>query len=598
MEEDKKQIIWDLTSLLSGDNDPKIEEEKKLIEQEAYGFINKWKDRDDYLQEPSILKEALDESEKMSRNYGDVGFYFWLRTSQDQNNPELKAKENKLHDFYQKIANDMRFFGMRVAKIPESEQGKFLEYEGLNEYKHYLETSFTEAKYLLSEKEENILSLESKAGFSNWVDMVESFLSKEEGEIISENSEREIKPLAEIMSLLSSQSKETRDSASEVLNKILKKHSDVAEHEINSILHSKKVDDDLRGIERPDLERHISDDIDSEVVDALIDSVSSRFDTAKKFYQLKAKLMGVDKLKYHERNVPYGNIDKKYSYEDASNLVLKVFKKLDKQFFDIYDGFIKKSQIDVYPRKNKRDGAFCAGNLITQPTYILLNHADKLHDVLTIAHEAGHGINSELMKEKQNALNFGTPMATAEVASTFMEDFVLEDILEGADDELRLAIMVDKLNGDISTIFRQIACYQFEQELHKDFREKGYLSKEDIGKIFQKNMSAYMGDFVEQSEGSENWWIYWGHIRSFFYVYSYASGLLISKSMQNSVKEDPKFIEEVKEFLSAGLSDSPKNIFKKLGIDITDKIFWKKGLDEVDALLNETETLAKKLGKI
>ena len=529
MEEDKKQIIWDLTSLLSGDNDPKIEEEKKLIEQEAYGFINKWKDRDDYLQEPSILKEALDESEKMSRNYGDVGFYFWLRTSQDQNNPELKAKENKLHDFYQKIANDMRFFGMRVAKIPESEQGKFLEYEGLNEYKHYLETSFTEAKYLLSEKEENILSLESKAGFSNWVDMVESFLSKEEGEIISENSEREIKPLAEIMSLLSSQSKETRDSASEVLNKILKKHSDVAEHEINSILHSKKVDDDLRGIERPDLERHISDDIDSEVVDALIDSVSSRFDTAKKFYQLKAKLMGVDKLKYHERNVPYGNIDKKYSYEDASNLVLKVFKKLDKQFFDIYDGFIKKSQIDVYPRKNKRDGAFCAGNLITQPTYILLNHADKLHDVLTIAHEAGHGINSELMKEKQNALNFGTPMATAEVASTFMEDFVLEDILEGADDELRLAIMVDKLNGDISTIFRQIACYQFEQELHKDFREKGYLSKEDIGKIFQKNMSAYMGDFVEQSEGSENWWIYWGHIRSFFYVYSYASGLLISK---------------------------------------------------------------------
>ncbi|OGD67658.1 hypothetical protein A2442_03740 [Candidatus Campbellbacteria bacterium RIFOXYC2_FULL_35_25] len=598
MEEDKKQIIWDLTSLLSGDNDPKIEEEKKLIEQEAYGFINKWKDRDDYLQEPSILKEALDESEKMSRNYGDVGFYFWLRTSQDQNNPELKAKENKLHDFYQKIANDMRFFGMRVAKIPESEQGKFLEYEGLNEYKHYLETSFTEAKYLLSEKEENILSLESKAGFSNWVDMVESFLSKEEGEIISENSEREIKPLAEIMSLLSSQSKETRDSASEVLNKILKKHSDVAEHEINSILHSKKVDDDLRGIERPDLERHISDDIDSEVVDALIDSVSSRFDTAKKFYQLKAKLMGVDKLKYHERNVPYGNIDKKYSYEDASNLVLKVFKKLDKQFFDIYDGFIKKSQIDVYPRKNKRDGAFCAGNLITQPTYILLNHADKLHDVLTIAHEAGHGINSELMKEKQNALNFGTPMATAEVASTFMEDFVLEDILEGADDELRLAIMVDKLNGDISTIFRQIACYQFEQELHKDFREKGYLSKEDIGKIFQKNMSAYMGDFVEQSEGSENWWIYWGHIRSFFYVYSYASGLLISKSMQNSVKEDPKFIEEVKEFLSAGLSDSPKNIFKKLGIDITDKNFWKKGLDEVDALLNETETLAKKLGKI
>jgi oligoendopeptidase F len=235
---------------------------------------------------------------------------------------------------------------------------------------------------------------------------------------------------------------------------------------------------------------------------------------------------------------------------------------------------------------------------MTQPTYILLNHSGKLHDVLTIAHELGHGINNELIREKQHALDFGTPTSTAEVASTFMEDFVLEEILHEANDELRLAIMMQKLNDDVSSIFRQVACYRFEQELHAQFRKSGYLSKKDIGKLFQKHMAAYMGPAVEQSPGSENWWVYWNHIRYFFYVYSYASGLLISKSLQNSVKQDPAFVIKVKEFLAAGLSDSPKNIFSKLGIDIADKQFWDRGLDEVEKLLKETTVLAEKLGKI
>jgi oligoendopeptidase F len=179
-----------------------------------------------------------------------------------------------------------------------------------------------------------------------------------------------------------------------------------------------------------------------------------------------------------------------------------------------------------------------------------------------------------------------------------MEDFVLEDILQEADDELRFAIMMAKLNDDVSSIFRQVACYRFEQELHSEFRRAGYLSKEEIGSLFQKHMAAYMGHAVEQSPGSENWWVYWHHIRYFFYVYSYASGLLISKSLQNTVKKDPAFIGQVMEFLSAGSSDSPKNIFGRLGIDISDGTFWDKGLDEVENLLNETARLAAKLGKI
>jgi len=151
---------------------------------------------------------------------------------------------------------------------------------------------------------------------------------------------------------------------------------------------------------------------------------------------------------------------------------------------------------------------------------------------------------------------------------------------------------MEKLNDDISSIFRQVACYKFEQDLHKSYREKNYLTKEEIGALFTKHMSAYMGDAVEQSPGSQNWWVYWSHIRSFFYVYSYASGQLISKALQNMVRQDKTAIEKVKKFLSAGLSKSPKELFLDMGIDITDRNFWNKGLGEVEQLLSQAESLA------
>ncbi len=596
-----KQIIWNLKYLFDSDNDPEIKKTRKIVEKKSYAFINKWKDRKDYLKNPAILKRALDEYEQWKRDYdsdGNEGYYFWLRTSQDQNDPDLKAKFNKIEHFSKKIENDIQFFHLRIAKTPERLQKKFLGYTGLKCYRHFLERIFAQSKYLLSEPEEKILNLKTPSSYSNWVKMTSSFLSKEEKKIILEDGTKDIKTFSEIVSHMNSKHKKVRDTAAKAFNNILEKHVDVAEEEINSILANKKVDDDLRQIPRPDLTRHISDDIDSEIVDTLIKTVSDRFDISARYYGLKARLLNAKQLKYHERNAEYGNINKKYPYNEALKIILQVFKNLDRQFADILNRFIQNGQFDVYPRKGKTSGAFCAYHLISQPTYILLNHTNRLNDVLTLAHELGHGINNELIREKQNALNFGTPTSTAEVASTFMEDFVLQEILKKADDELRLSIMMMRLNGEVSTIFRQVACYKFEQELHQNFRQKGYLSKDAIGKLFQKHMASYMGDAVEQSPGSENWWVYWGHIRSFFYVYSYASGLLISKSFQKSVKENPGFTEKVKEFLSAGLSDSPKNIFRNLGIDITDKRFWNRGLDEIETLLQDTTELAEYLGKL
>lgn len=602
-----KKTDWDLSPLLKSDDDPSIKERRDRTEKSTKKFVSKWKNNKDYLENPSKLREALDDFESLVHDtFGsnedgkgnNESYYFWLRTQQNLNDPSIKAKNSQAEEFANKLSHELIFFEQSIGKTPEKEQKKFLESKELQKYHHYLERLFEYSKHQLSEEGEKIMNLKQAVAHDNWTKMVSGFISKEEREVLNKEEKKEKKNFEQLLGLMNNQNKKIRDESAKAFNDILLKNSEIAEAELNSILANKKINDELRKFGQADEARLLGDDVKGEVVEALLDAVSNKFSVAKKYYELKSKLMKVKKLEYHERNVPYGKISKKYSYEDSVNLVYEVFSELDKKFADIFKMFVENNQIDVYPKKGKRGGAFCVYWLITHPVYIMLNHNDEIGDVRTLAHELGHGINNELVKEKQHALYFGTPLSTAEVASTFMEDFVTDKLMQEADDELRLALMMQKLNNDVSTIFRQIALYLFEREMHSAFREKGYLTKEEIGKIFQKHMSSYMGDFVEQSKGSENWWVYWSHIRNFFYVYSYASGLLISKALQNNVKHDKKYIEKVKYFLSAGTSESPEKIFKNAGIDITKKEFWENGLKEVENLLNETEKLAKKLGKI
>ncbi|MBI2310777.1 M3 family oligoendopeptidase [Candidatus Collierbacteria bacterium] len=595
------KYVWNLGLIFANDNDVAMKTTRKQVEEVAYRFINKWKDRNDYLQKPAVLKEALDEYEEWMRTLGIYDaeiYYFSLRTYLDQLDPKLKGRYNQILEKWIKFDNDSQFFRLRIAKTPSSLQAKFLKYPGLVSYKHFLEMLFGEAKYQLTEPEEKILTLKHQTSHANWVKMVDSLLSKEEREVTEEDGKKVKMGFADLYSLLYRQNKAVRDGAAVAINEVLAKYVDVAEQEMNSILANKKINDELRSFPRPDSARHLTDDVNSGVVDIMLEVVSSRFSLSSRWYKLKAKLLGLSKFDYHERLVQYGTFTKSYSIDETIGIISKTFHKLDPEFGQIFDGFVDSRQIDVFPTKGKKDGAFCTAGSLRLPTYILLNHTNILGDVRTLAHEAGHGINDELMRASQNALNFGSPLSTAEVASTFMEDFIWEELMAETDDELRLAIMAKKLDDDIGTIFRQVACYRFEQELHWTFRKKGYVGKKEIGKLFQKHMGAYLGPTVKFSEGSENWWIYWGHIRSFFYVYSYASGLLISKSLQAAVKKNPGFVKKVKEFLAAGSSDSPRNIFLKLGIDITDGGFWERGLLETERLLIETETLAKKLGKI
>ncbi len=592
---------WNLSLLLKSENPDEVEKIKKQIEILYKKFIDKWKKDQSFLKNPEKLKEALDEYEKINRFYGSGGpilYYYKLKYYKDQNNSKIRAELNKIKDFVRKLEQEMMFFTLNLSKIPEEKQKEFLNYKPLAEYHHLLKKLFESGKHTLSESEEKILMLKYQTSYDNWVKLTSSLLSKEERLVTDESGKKSLKNMPELTNLTRSHNNKVRREANEAINDILKKYEDIAEAEINSILLDKKYDDELRKYNRPDAERHLSDDIKSDTVDTLIKTVSDNFHISKKYYNFKKRLLKLKSPDYGDRNVDYisGKNPKHYSYEQSVKVISEVLKKLDKEFLEIFEGFVKNGHIDVYPKKGKRDGACCTGNLIEHPTYILLNYTNKLQDLTTLAHEFGHGLNNELIKKRQNSLNYGTPLSTAEVASTFIEEFVTQKILETSTEEQKFELMLSKLADYITTILRQIACYKFEQELHEEFRKKSYLSKEEIGSIFKKNMQAYLGE--EFSRNSENWWIAWPHIRDFFYVYSYANGLLISKSLASEVKRNPQFIIKVKEFLSAGLSESPEDIFKKLGININDKAFWQKGLNEISQLLDETEKLAKKLGKI
>ncbi len=584
---------WNLASLYSGDDDPKIETDISLAKEKTIEFITKWKDRSDYLENPEVLFEALTEYELWSRKYGVsglVGYYFGLRNSQNESNTDIKAKLNKLNEKDMELVNQVQFFTLNISKIDESIQHKFLDFEKLVPYKHYLEALFIAGKHTLSDSEEKIINLLSKTSYGNWVQMTSEFLSTEESEVLQEE-----KNFQELLSLVSDENPDKRAIAAEKLEIIFKKHLSAAEHEMNSILEYKKVSDKMRGFSRPDESRHQEDDVDTVMVDELISAVSAQFEMPKRYYDFKAKMLGLEKLKYYERSVPYRKVDGDFNYEESVKIVDRVLTELDEDFGNIYKDFVKKGAFDVFPRKGKTGGAYCASAGIESPTFILLNHTDKLNDVLTIAHEVGHGINYELIKKHQNNLSSDVSTATTEVASTFMEDFILQDLLKNMSDEERLKLMMQKLDSDIATIFRQTAFYNFEYELHTSYREKGYLPKEFISDMFAKHMASYMGI---HSEGSANWWIYVSHFRAFFYVYSYVSGLLISKALQKKVAEDKKFIDDVKLFLSAGTTLSPVDIFKRVGVDITQREFWNAGLTEISNFLDETESLAKKLGKV
>jgi len=596
----KLQTQWDLSQLGSGINDNEFKIERELMEKKYKAFARKWKKDKSFLTDEKNLKKALHEYEILSGLGTKELTYIYLMRQVDSSNIDLQKAEKKAEEFFQNLAKEIRFFILEIGVIEAKKQKQFLNSSLLKNYKHFLENTFDQSKYRLSEKEEHILSVKSGVSHGNWQSMLEQFISKETRQVLVPENKKVIKKeqsFAEIQSLIHHKNKRIRDMAATAMHEIVNNNVDIAEKEFNSILENKKINDDLRGYERADHSRILSDDVTFDIVDTMTEVVTDNFKLAKDYYKLKAQLMKVNKLDYHERNVPSGEIKESFNYEKSIELVDQAMTGIDAEFHDIYRDMVDGGRVDVFPAQGKRGGAFCMYWGHADPVYVMLNYTDRVTDVTTLAHEMGHAIHGTLTK-KESPINYDTPMFVAEIASNFCEEYVFDLISEKLSDKERLVLNMEKIGSFVSSVQRQVAAYNFEQELHNEFRKEGYLSKEQIGKLFTKHMKSYMGPSVSQDPGSENWWVYWNHFRSPFYVYTYASGLLLANAMRAKVAENPEYIDSVKKFFSTGTSTSPKELFDSIDIDITDPQFWQSGIDEIKELLKETKKLAKKIGKI
>jgi oligoendopeptidase F len=281
-------------------------------------------------------------------------------------------------------------------------------------------------------------------------------------------------------------------------------------------------------------------------------------------------------------------VKKKYDFNQAQEIVKGTLKKLHPSFEEIFESMLDQRQIDIYPRKNKSGGAFCSSS-INNPTFVLLNHTDDFNSVTTLAHEMGHAIHSELSKT-QPVLYQSYSTSIAETASTFFEQFVFERLVEDFSKEERAVALHNKIQDDVNTIFRQVALFNFELELHQIISKDGYLDNQGIGELLNKHMQSYLGPTVSLNELDGNFYILWSHIRSFFYTYTYAFGHLVSKAMATQVKQNPDTIEKVVEFLSAGGNAKPKDILSKVGINVSQKEFFDQG---IKTIANDLDCLEK-----
>lgn len=580
---------WNLGLLYRSPEDPKIEKDMRILENAHEVFEKKYKGRDTYLRSESALFAALTEYERLVTVAGTAKplVYFYLLKDIDSENSKAQAALSALSQRLTAAGNRIIFFTLAIGKIPEKKQKVFLKSKKLAPYRQMLKRVFETAKYQKSEAEEKILSLKSLPAHEMWVEGFGKVLSKQ---IV--RFKKEELPFAEAVNRVQTLPVTDRRKLSDTIMEKLRTISDFAESEINAVYVDKKINDELRGFTKPYSNTLLADDTSEKMVMNLVDTVSKNFTISHRFYALKAKLLKLDRLEYADRSAPIGKTRKEIPFEEGLDTVRTAFGRLDGPYQSILDTYLKNGQIDVFPHKGKTGGAYCWGNL-NAPTFVLLNHIPDLNSIMTLAHEMGHAIHTELSKN-QPILYRSYSTAVAEVASTLFENFAYDELFEKLSVKEKTVMLHDKINGDISTIFRQVACFNFELELHSIIREKGAASREEIAALMNKHMGAYMGPAMKLKENDGYYYVAWSHIRRFFYVYSYAYGQLISKALYRMYKKDPSNLKKIEQFLKAGSSKSPEDIFKDLGIDTSKPDIFIEGLKAIEDDIHLLKKLTSK----
>lgn len=585
----KEKNVWDLTLLYKSINDPRIERDINFIDNCITDFAKKYHtDNLEFINSKDTILFALGDYNDLLDKLERIKIYTYFHSIHDINlsDNKIKAKKNKVFEQLNDIDRKLIFFKDAISKIKSPIQEEIMKDLAFGDFHYFLKRIF-ENKHRLTPAEENIMSLKRLPAHGMWVDMAKKAYSttmlKWKGKMIDINEAHQI--LTKMTNI------GQREKLALERYKALEKVGDFAEAELNAIVTNKKINDKLRNFANPYDATVLDYENETKTIENLVETVTKAYKISHKFYKLKAKLLGQKKLNYWDRSIDIGKINKKFTFSESVKKLNEIFSTIDPKFSKLLNEYVQNGQIDVYSRKNKQGGAYCRSGYV-EPTYILLNHNDKYYAFCTLAHEMGHAIHSYLSRV-QKPLYSGYSMALAETASTFFENYSRDFVEKDFSPKEKLIVLHDRISGYIATIMRQIACFKFELDLHNTIRQKGYLSKEEIGDLHIKNMSQYMGPSVKFAKETRYGYVDWLHIRRFFYVYSYAFGLLVSKALLRKYKEDKNYWSKIEQLFSSGCKDSPENLLAEIGLDIRGDEVWKEGLKAIEEDVDLFEKLVK-----
>ena len=605
-------VSWDLEPLVNGRGPAGVDELLDEADRRTADFAQRYRGALAQI-DAEGLRAAMSELAEIQDAIGRAGSYAQLAFSTDTADPARGALMQRVEERSTAIGTQLLFFELEWAALDDARAEELLAGDGLEFCRHHLRSARRYRPHLLSEPEERVMAEKSLAASSAWQRLFEEHTSALEvalparaagagaaaaGEPDAGEAEPTTVALDVALSRLASPDRDVRREAAAAVTDALAPGLRTRAFIFNTLLAEKNVDDRLRSYPHWLASRNLANEASDESVQALVEAVRNRYELPRRWYRLKAQLLGIDKLADYDRAAPIATEEVEIGWPQAREMVLDAYNAFSPQLGATAERFFSERRIDVPPRPGKRGGAFCAYTVPSAAPYVLLNYTSRSRDVLTLAHELGHGVHAALAAP-QGVYHQGTPLTLAETASVFGEALVFGRLLEQTPTaDARLSLLAEDLEGSIATVFRQIAMNRFEDLAHTARRQEGELAPERFGELWQESQLELFGDAVTISDGYRSWWSYIPHfINVPGYVYAYAYGQLLALSVyQRYLERGAEFVPSYLELLSAGGSRSPEELGRIVDIDLADPGFWDAGLDLVEQRLGDAVAAARAAG--
>lgn len=585
-----ENVRWDLSDLYAGPDDPQLIADMAQARTLATAFADTYRGRVATLS-ATEMAQALTEYETIVRLLIQIGAYAFLAWSADTQNPELGKLMARKSDHGAEIEQTLLFFELEWANAP-AETAALVDDPALANYSHYLLQKRLLQPYTLSEPEEKVISQLSLTGSQGWHRFYEEISSKLTYEVNGKQL-----TYTETAKLLFSPDREMRKKAADAFTQVFNANSHTFTYIFNMVLLDKASQDKMRGYPTWISARNLANQVADETVEALVTAVTTRYDIVSRYYRLLQQQLGLDKLYDYDRYAPISQEEPKVDWQKAQEIVLQAFRQFDPRMADIAQKFFDHNWIDAPPQVGKMGGAYCYSTTSDKHPYVFMNYTGEMPQVMTLAHELGHGIHGYLARQ-QGELQAFTPITTAEMASTFCEMLVFDYLVQQqTDTAVRLAMRMRKMADTFATVERQIALNRFEHAIHTARREQGELDTHQFNQLWLQTQRDLFGESLTVRDDYQTWWMPISHFVSMTgYVYGYAFGELLVWALYARYKQQPEgFADRYLEVLRAGGSDWPHNILAPLGVDLQDPNFWHEGLDLFDQFIADMEADAARL---